>query len=178
VSATLRAEELAQLATLRLDLVRKAAAVALLVAGMRRGIPGFAQRRMTWLVFRTVCREDGVDLRLSMTTVFDAQLTRAGRRPWITMRPNLSRQAALFAAFHELGHWIGHPFDEVTALDDGTATLVEQEGDTIRSLALVSHRTGPPYPIVLGHGLEDGAVAMRVREPVRQAGRVEWVPRA
>jgi len=175
VSPALRPDEFARLHALRMDLDRRAEGVALIVAGLQRRLPGFARRRMTLRDFRAVCRRDGVAIELRLNALHHGYLSRVGGRPRITLRPNLAPAAAVFTAFHELGHWTAHPYDSEASLRDGTNTRIEQEADSVGYLALVPV-PGPPYPVVVSHDWShrDERAFLDVLMPARRGARLEW----
>jgi hypothetical protein len=148
VSAALTADELAELGALRLAWDRRQRAVDTIVRGVQRLIPTFGRRRMTLRQALDAFRREGVTVETSLTCLADGQLQRAGRLR-VVLRQNLAREAALYTVFHELGHWVAHPFDQWAAVDTGTSYEVELEASSIGYLALVPHVAGPPYPILV-----------------------------
>jgi hypothetical protein len=143
---------------------------------MRRFMPDFARRRMTYADLLEVCRREGivVDERPSL---FDEMLTRHGRRPRIILNAWLSEPYKIFAGFHALGHWVCHPGPREFYLGSpGWLDATELEASTIGYLAIDPY-PGPPYPLLLRAEVRNDAMCFWVEYPERQAnGRVVWRP--
>src|SRR5689334_305933 len=78
---------------------------------LRRAIPGFCERALTYDDFRAACKREGIVVE-ERAYLYDEYLSRRGRRPRITINAGLAPLYRTFVGFHALGHWFAHPGDQ------------------------------------------------------------------
>jgi hypothetical protein len=142
---------------------------------MRRVMPDFARRRMTWGDFLDVCQRERIRVEVR-PYLFDELLSRHGRWPRIIINAGLQEAYRIFVGFHALGHWVAHPGPREFYLGSpGWLDITELEASTIGYLALAPHPAGPPYPLLERAHVEDDAMLFWVRYPHRlPSGRWLW----
>lgn len=136
--------DLASLDALRVDHCGEI--IAALVGAMRERIPDFGTRRMTYSDFLAVAGRDGLTVELTDRPTYCSAGELRRLPPRILVEAGLLEPYLVFAAFHALAHWIGHPRELRDYHEARLGQLVEHEADTIAYLALVPHPAGPPYP--------------------------------
>jgi hypothetical protein len=82
-----------------------------LLAALRRAIPGFCERALTFKDFRACCKREGIQAE-ERAYMFDEYLSRRGRRPRVTINAGLAPLYKTFVGFHALGQWFCHPGDQ------------------------------------------------------------------
>jgi hypothetical protein len=117
-----------------------------LVNTVRRAVPGFTERALTYEDFLACCRMQGIIVE-TRPDPFDEYLSRRGRCSRITLNTGLTPLYKTFLGFHALGHWFGHPGDQEFHLGSpGWLHHTELEASTVGFLALSPWPDGPPYP--------------------------------
>jgi hypothetical protein len=141
---------------------------------MRRLVPDFAHRRMTYGDFLDACVRERITVDVR-PYLFDEYLTRH-RRPRIILNAGLSEPYRVFVAFHALGHWVAHPGPREFYLGSpGWLDITEIEASTLGLLAVQPWPTGPPYPLLERAHVEDDAMLLWVTYPERLAsGATHW----
>jgi hypothetical protein len=176
------AHDVERLNRLRFGGDRREEILATLIRGMKALAPGFAMRRMRWADVVRACRREGIRI------VWGAGVSQSGLvRPWgedarVRLSPYLSPEAAVFCAFTELAHWLGHPMTWQGAQRLGVLDAMHQEASTLGYLALFPHPAGRPYPIFLDQVRLEGDRGRHYRLSVwqptrRRAGSVTWTTR-
>src|SRR5262245_9667428 len=110
--------------------------IASLVAHVRRLIPDFCQRPMTFEDFLGACATENIDVQIR-EYIFDGYTSRRWKPIRITLNRGLAPTYRTFVAFHELAHYVGHPHDQAFYLQTpGLLARIEREAHTIGFLAL------------------------------------------
>src|SRR5262249_28553374 len=136
-----------------------------LLATVRRAVPGFTERALTYDDFLACCRIQGIIVE-TRPYVFDESLSRRGHDARITVNSGLTPLYRTFVGFHALGHWFGHPGDREYSLGNpGWLRPTELEASTVGFLALSPWPDGPPYPRLEKAYAEGDAMQFWVQYP-------------
>jgi hypothetical protein len=141
---------------------------------MRRLVPEFARRPLTWDDFTGVCRAEGIDVGFHEGEP-DERLMRGDLRSRISLRRRLRPTYQLFVAWHALGHYVLHPSPSTYHFERGRMDSIETEASLVGLLALTPWVAGPPYPRLHDVVADETMLVFHVRYPDRRGdGRIDW----
>jgi hypothetical protein len=144
-----------------------------LVTALRRLVPDFGRRRLTYDDFLTVCHREGIDIT-ERDDGPDERILRGDIRPRISLRRGLAEDYRTFVAWHALGHYVLHPGPSTYYFERGWLDAIEVEASSVGMLALLPWPDGPPFPELRRAWVDDDRLALRVAYPDQLIVPRQW----